>query len=403
MSVRPSPMIVTASRTPIGRYLGGLAGKSAVELGVIAAKKALNVPGLSPDLIQEAIVGCVLQAGLGQAPARQIAIGAGMPASASALTINMVCGSGLRSAMLAATAIRAGESDLVLAGGVESMSNAPHLLKGGRGGWKFGDATLVDSMMRDGLTCAIAEWPMGMAAERTAEQCGLSRSVLDEYAVESQRKAIAAQAAGAFAAEIAPVVFKSKKGETVISQDESPRADSTIESLAKLPTAFKPDGVVTAGNASTLSDGAAMTFIASESKARELGVQPLARILSWAVSGLDPRDLFLAPVDAIRSALVKAELTTHDVDLFEINEAFASQMVGCIRKLEIDPAKVNVNGGAIALGHPIGASGARVLTTLVHALRRHGRRIGVASLCLGGGNAVAMVVESIGIGEALGS
>ena len=357
-------VILAACRTPIGRYLGNLSSRSAVELGVVAAKEVLARSGLNASSADEAIVGCVLPAGLGQAPARQVALGAGMPPSSSALTVNMVCGSGLRAVMLAASAIKAGDSDIVLAGGIESMSNAPHLLRGGRAGWKAGDATLVDSMLHDGLTCAIEGWPMGMAAERTAEQVGLLRQDLDAFALESQRRAAEAQRAGAFADEIVAIAIPGKKGDTIVSADEGPRADTTFESLTKLTPSFRKDGIVTAGNASTLSDGAAMVVVASDAKARELGKTPIARIVASAVAGEEPRDLFLAPIGAIKAVLKKAGLMPSDIDLYEINEAFASQMLACCRGLELDMNKVNVHGGAIALGHPIGASGARVLVTL---------------------------------------
>jgi len=390
----PEPVILSACRTPIGRYLGGLAGRSAIDLGVVAAQAAITRAGIEASQVDEAIVGNVLSAGLGQAPARQVALRAEIPATASALTVNMVCGSGLRAAMLAATAVRAGDAELVLAGGMESMSNAPHLLQGGRAGWKVGDRGLVDSMLHDGLTCAVEGWPMGEAAERTAEVCGLSRADLDAFAHESQRRAAAAQQSGAFRAEIVPVLIEGKKGAaTKIEADEGPRPETTLEALARLGPSFRPEGVVTAGNSSTLSDGAAMVVVASQAKANALRIRPIARIVATAVSGLEPRDLFLAPIGAIRAVLKKAGLSVDEIDLYEINEAFASQMLGCVRKLEIDLNKVNVNGGAIALGHPIGASGARVLVTLLHALERHGKRLGLAALCLGGGNAVAMVVE----------
>jgi acetyl-CoA C-acetyltransferase len=389
----PFPVIFSAARTPIGRFLGALASLTAVELGVVAARAAIARSGVEASAIDEAIVGCVLTAGLGQAPARQVALGAGMASGSSALTVNMVCGSGLRSVMLAATAILAGSADLVLAGGTESMSNAPHLLTGGRAGWKAGDRTLVDSMLHDGLTCAIEGWPMGMAAERVADLCGLSRRALDEYAATSQRRAAEAIASGAFRTEIVPVSLLGKTGETLIDTDEGPRAETTAGSLARLAPAFKSDGVVTAGNASTLSDGAAMLVVGSESVANRSGRSPMARIIASATSGLEPRDLFLAPIDAIRNLLAKAGLRPDEIDLYEINEAFASQMLGCIRRLELPLDRVNVHGGAIALGHPIGASGARILVTLVHALKARGGRYGVAALCLGGGNAVAMLIE----------
>lgn len=387
------PLILSACRTPIGRYLGGLSGRTAVELGVVAAREALARAGLEPRGVDETIVGNVLSAGLGQAPARQVALGAGVPATSSALTVNMVCGSGLRAVMLADMAVRAGDASVVLAGGMESMSQAPHLLRGARSGWKLGDGALIDHLLLDGLTCATEGWPMGMAAERTAEAVGLTRADLDAYALESQRRAVEAQEAGYFGDEIVPVAVPGKKGQTLVSVDEGPRTDATAEGLARLSPAFKAGGLVTAGNASTLSDGAAMLVISGEAAARRLGGKPLGRIVSQATSGLDPRDLFLAPIGAIRTALEKAGLTPGQVDLYEINEAFASQMLGCMRGLELDPAKVNVQGGAIALGHPIGASGSRILVTLLHSLRRLGLRIGCAALCLGGGNAVAMVVE----------
>jgi acetyl-CoA C-acetyltransferase len=359
----------------------------------VSAREALRRAQVDPSAIDETIIGNVLAAGLGQAPARQVALGAGVPASSSALTVNMVCGSGLRAVMLAATAIRAGEAHLVLAGGMESMSNAPHLLRGARTGWKLGDGALLDHLMVDGLLCAVECWPMGMAAERTAEGARLTRAELDAYALESQRRALAAQESGAFSAEIVPVAVPGKKGETVVSADEGPRADSTLEALARLTPSFKPDGVVTPGNSSQLSDGSAMLVVASREGAKRCGAEPLARVVAWATAGLEPRDLFLAPIGAIQRVLDRAGLRADQVDLFEINEAFASQTLADIRALELDPARVNVNGGAIALGHPIGASGARILTSLLYALRHRGGRYGCAALCLGGGNAVAMVVE----------
>jgi acetyl-CoA C-acetyltransferase len=388
-------VILSACRTPIGRYLGGLSGLSAVDLGVVAAREALRRSGVDADAVDETIVGCVLPAGLGQAPARQVALGAGLPSSSSALTVNMVCGSGLRAVMMADTLIRAGDATTVLAGGMESMSQAPHLLRNARSGWKLGDGSLVDSMLHDGLTCAVEGWPMGMAAERTAEMVGLSRGELDRFALESQRRAVTAIAEGRFDAEIAPVTITGKKGNVVVKADEGPRADSSAEGLARLAPAFKPEGIVTAGNASTLSDGAAMLVVTSEEAASDFGLTPMARIVASAVSGTDPRDLFLAPIGAIRNVLAKAGLSPGEIDLYEINEAFAAQMLGCMKGLDLDPARVNVNGGAIALGHPIGASGARVLVTLLHGLTARNARYGVAALCLGGGNAVAMVVERL--------
>lgn len=392
----PVPMIYSACRTPIGRFLGSLASLSAVELGVIAARSAIERSGVDRSRIDEAIIGNVLSAGLGQAPARQVALGAGLSPSSSALTVNMVCGSGLRAVMLAEASIRAGVSRLLLVGGMESMSRAPHLLTGGREGWKLGDRTIVDSMLLDGLTCSTEAWPMGLAAERTVQQCGLPREALDDYAVESQRRAVKATLDGVFDDEIVTVPVASKRGATIeVRRDESPRPETSRESLAKLLPAFKADGVVTAGNSSTIADGAAMLVVGGEGETRTRGLIPLARIVASAVSGVEPRDLFLAPVSAITEVLLKAGKTIDEIDLFEINEAFASQMLGCMTRLELDPSKVNVFGGAIALGHPIGASGARMLVTLIHALKRLKKRWGLASLCLGGGNAVAMIVERL--------
>jgi acetyl-CoA C-acetyltransferase len=386
-------VILASCRTPIGRYLGSLSGLTAVDLGVVAAKEAFRRAGVDPTQVDEAIVGNVLSAGVGQAPARQVALRAGMDPRSSALTVNMVCGSGLRAVMLAASAIAAGDSRIVLAGGIESMSNAPHLLRKGRQGWKLGDAALVDSMLSDGLTCPFEGWPMGRAAELTAEGCGLSREALDGWAAESHRRAVAAIKEGAFATEIVPVPVESKKGVTEVFHDEGPRPETTREALARLAPSFQESGVVTAGNASQLSDGAAMLVVASRAEAERIGVAPVARILASGISGGAPRDLFLAPIEAINVAVARAGLALDAIDLFEINEAFASQLLGCVQGLGIDPSKVNVHGGAIALGHPIGASGARVLVTLLHALERRKARYGVASLCLGGGNAVAVVVE----------
>ena len=390
-----SANILAAVRTPIGRYLGGLSSLSAVALGQAAAQAAIERARVSPSDIEETIVGHVLTAGTGQAPARQVALGAGLPETSSALTINMVCGSGLRAVMLASNLVTSGEAGLVLAGGMESMSNAPHLLRNGRSGWKIGDAVLVDHMMHDGLVCACEKWPMGMAAEHTAAETKLTRAEIDAFALESHRRALAAQEAGAFQNEIVPIRIPGKKGETVVAADEGPRADTTATVLAKLSPSFKPDGIVTAGNSSQLSDGAAMLVVASDDAVKAQSLAPVARVVAWATAGRAPRDLFLAPIDAVKRVLERAKLVARDIDLFELNEAFAAQAVADMRGLELDPAKVNVNGGATALGHPIGASGARVLTTLIHALRHRGARFGCAALCLGGGNAVAMIVERV--------
>lgn len=390
------PVILSACRTPIGRFLGGLSSLSAVELGTIAAREAIQKAGVDPALFDETIVGNVLSAGLGQAPARQVALNAGLPPNSSALTVNMVCGSGLRAVMLASTAVRAGDAELILAGGMESMSNAPHLLRGARAGWKAGDGALVDSLLFDGLTCSTEKRSMGEAAEYTASRFGIARDELDAYALESYRRAAAAQKSGWFHSEIVPVTVSGKKGATVVAFDEGPRGESSLEALAGLKPAFRDNGVVTAGNSSSLSDGAAMLVVADEEKARLLKAKPLVRIVADAVAGVEPKEIFVAPIEAIRKVALKANLRLDEIDLFEINEAFASQMTACVRGLELDPAKVNVSGGAIALGHPIGASGARVLVTLIHSLIRLDKRLGLASLCLGGGNAVALIVERVG-------
>lgn len=385
-------LIHSAKRTPIGRYLGGLASLGAVELGARAAAAAVGAAGIDPARIDEAIIGNVIAAGLGQSPARQVAIRAGIPASASALTINMVCGSGLRAVMLADALIRAGEARAILAGGIESMSNAPHLVRGGRLGWKFGDQTLVDAMQNDGLTCPFEHWPMGKAAEYTARKARIDRAAVDAFALESHRRAVHTRDAGGFAAEIEPIERVTKGKTERIVHDENPRAEASAESLAGLAPAFEAEGIVTAGNSSSLADGAAMLVIGSADSDFK-SAPPLARIRACATSGGEPRDLFFAPIRAIGAAVAEAGLRMSEIDLFEINEAFAAQMLACMNALELAPDRVNVNGGAIALGHPIGASGARILVTLLHAMKSRGARLGVAAACLGGGNAVAVVVE----------
>jgi acetyl-CoA C-acetyltransferase len=387
--------LLAAARTPIGKFLGGLADVPAPDLGAIALKAALERAKASPDKIEEVIFGNVLQAGLGQNPARQAALKAGLPDTIAAYTVNKVCGSGLKAVMLAAQAIRAGDAELVAAGGMESMSRAPHLLFGARAGWKYGDQKVVDSIIQDGLWCSFENWSMGDAAEHVANKCGITRSEMDAFAVVSHEQAAAAWQAGAFNDEIVPVtVGKGEKAKTV-SRDEGFRPESAIEGLAKLKPAFKPDGSVTAGNASQLSDGAAALVVGTARAAEQLGVKPMARIVAHATSGVSPKDIFLAPIGAVRQVLEKAKLAIKDIDLFELNEAFAAQMLACNKDLRIDPVRINVHGGAIALGHPIGASGARVLTTLVYAMKKHTARRGLASLCLGGGNAVAIIIERV--------
>jgi acetyl-CoA C-acetyltransferase len=387
------PVILSACRTPIGRLQGTLASLSATDLGAIALREAISRARVTPHLVQEVIMGNVLGAGVGQAPVRQAALKAGLPPTVAALTINKVCGSGLKAVMLAAQAIRAGDADVVAAGGMESMSHAPYLLS--RESPKLGDRTLADSMLHDGLTCSFSQRSMGLIAESLATAQCLSRRELDSYASESHRRALAAIENGEFAAEIVPVIVKSRGKEDTIARDEGPRAESTLEKLSSLPPAFTEGGCVTAGNASMISDGAAAVIVASPSFARDHALAPLARIVSYATSGTPPADLFVAPVAAVEVALHRAGLTVADIDLFEINEAFAVQTLACQQRLKIDGSRLNIRGGAIALGHPIGASGARVLVTLLHALRDRGERLGVAALCLGGGNAVAMVVEAM--------
>jgi acetyl-CoA C-acetyltransferase len=341
------------------------------------------------------IFGNVLQAGLGQNPARQAALRAGLPETIAAYTVNKVCGSGLKAVMLAAQAIRAGDAELIAAGGMESMSRAPHLLFGARAGWKYGDQKVVDSIIHDGLWCPFENWAMGEAAEHTATKCGISRAEMDTIAVQSHQLASAAWQAGAFDDEVVPVTFGQGDKAKTINRDEGFRRESAVEALSKLKPAFKPDGSVTAGNASQLSDGAAAVIVGSGRAAEQLGVKPMARVVAYATSGVAPKDIFIAPVAAVRQVLEKAKLSIKDIDLFELNEAFAAQMLACNKELKIDRTRINVHGGAIALGHPIGASGARVLTSLLYALQKHHARRGLASLCLGGGNAVAMVVERV--------
>ena len=385
--------IIAGVRTPIGKFLGGLSSLSAPELGGLVIREALSRSGIDAAQVDEVIMGQVLTAGVGQAPARQAALLAGLPDTVSALTINKMCGSGLQAAMLAAQAIRAGDAAVVVAGGMESMSRAPHLLRGGRDGWKLGDGKLEDSMILDGLWCAIEGCHMGSHADHIARKFEVTRADQDQFAVDSQAKASAAIQSGKFQAEILPVTVKSKKAEVVVSQDEGPRTDTDLAGLAKLRPAFNPDGTVTAGNASTLNDGAAAVVVVDKTIAASVDSPWKARVVAYHTSGVAPRDIFIAPVTAVQGVLAKARLTIEDIDLFELNEAFAAQMVACARELRIDPAKINVHGGAIALGHPIGASGARVLVTLLSALEQRGLKRGLVSLCLGGGNAVAMIVE----------
>jgi acetyl-CoA C-acetyltransferase len=389
----PNAFLVAPVRTPIGKFLGSLSSLPATTLAARCIAETVKRSGLDPATIDDVIIGQVLQAGAGQAPARQAALQAGLPSRIPAATVNMVCGSGLRAVMLAAQAIHAGDARVVIAGGMESMSRAPHILRGGRDGFKMGTATLDDAVILDGLWCSADQCHMGQHAEYTAKKWNVSRADQDAWAFQSQQRASEAMAAGAFADEIVTVTLNVKGKETVVSTDEGPRPDTTLEGLARLKPAFDPAGAVTAGNASTLSDGAASILVIDEATATHSASLDPCRVVASAMSGGDPRDLFIAPVTAIRRLLEKTRLTVDDVDLFELNEAFASQVVAGVRELRLSPERVNVHGGAIALGHPIGASGTRVLVTLLHALRRRGLKRGLASLCLGGGNAVALLVE----------
>ena len=379
MSNELDVVILGACRTAIGSFGGALKDLSAADLGAVVVRESMTRAGVAPDEVGDVVLGCVLQAGAGMNVARQAALKAGVPQEVPAETINRVCGSGLQAVVHAVEAIRGGYIDTVVAGGTESMSNAPYLLKNARWGYRMGNGEALDSMVSDGLTCAINPTHMGITAEEVAARFDVSRVDQDAFAAESQRRAAAAIAAGAFAAEIVPVEIPQRKGDPVrFAVDEYPRAGSTADKLAALKPAFRKDGTVTAGNASGINDGAAAVVVASGAKARALGATPLARILGYAVAGVDPKIMGIGPVPAVRKVLDRAGLTLDQIDLFELNEAVAAQSVAVARELRLDPAKVNVNGGAIALGHPIGASGARVLTTLIYALRARGLRYGVA-------------------------
>ena len=389
-----TPVILSAVRTPIGKYLGGLSSFTAPQLGAMVIREAVSRAGTDPSAIEEVILGQVVQGGTGQAPARQALIHAGLPAALPALTINMVCGSGLRAVMMAAQAIKAGDAECIVAGGQEAMSTAPHYVYGMRNGIKAGNQTMVDGMIHDGLWDSFGCCHMGEYAEYTADKAGVSRQDQDTYAYESHRKALAAIESGKFKAEILPVQLPGKGAPTIVAVDESPRKDTSPETLAKLKAAFRKDGgTVTAGNAPGLNDGASALVVSSLGFARANGLSPLARITGYATGGGEPRDLFIAPVLAVRTLMSKTNARIQDYDLIEANEAFAVQALADGRELGWDWNRVNVNGGAVALGHPIGASGARVLTTLLYALRDRDGSTGLATLCLGGGNAVALSVE----------
>jgi acetyl-CoA C-acetyltransferase len=390
------PVILSACRTPIGAFGGAFKDLSAVDLATIVIREAIARGGINPADVGDVIMGCVLQAGAGMNVARQAALAAGVPVQVPGETINRVCGSGLQAVVHAVEAIRVGYVDTMIAGGTESMSSAPYLLPGARWGYRMGDAQVIDSMLHEGLTCAINACHMGNTAEEVAKRYNVSRADQDAFAAESQRRAGEAIREGRFKDEIVPVDVPQRKGDPRrVDTDEYPRPGTTVEKLAALKPAFSKSGSVTAGNASGINDGAAALVICTSSKAKTLGRAPLARIVAYVSTGVDPMVMGIGPVPAVRKVLDRAGWQTADVDLFELNEAFAAQSVAVVRELGVDPAKTNVNGGAIALGHPIGASGARVLTTLVYALKARGLRRGVASLCIGGGMGIAMAVETV--------
>jgi acetyl-CoA C-acetyltransferase len=391
----PYSFIVAACRTPIGKFLGGLSSIPATQLGANVVGEAVRRSNLPADRIEEVIMGNVLSAGLGQAPARQAALHGGLPPTVAAMTVNKVCGSGMKAIMLADQAIRAGDATAIVAGGMESMSQAPYLMPGVREGWKFGEKKSIDSMLHDGLWCAWEDAPMGDHAEYVAACCQLARSDQDAFAAESHRRALVAIEQGWFVDEMVAVTVPGRKGETVVSGDEGPRIGTSLDVLAQLKPSFKSDGCITAGNASQLSDGAAAVVVVDEQAACSSNSSLVARIVASATSGTAPKELFIAPVAAIQRALAKADLTLDQIDLVELNEAFAAQCLACMQPLGLSAEKSNVHGGAIALGHPIGASGARIVVTLIHALAQRNLRRGLAAACLGGGNAVAMIVERV--------
>ena len=398
-------VIVSAVRTPVGKFQGALASLSATDLGAIAVREAVARTAVAPEHIDECLMGCVLAAGLGQNPARQAALRGGLQDTVSATTLNMVCGSGLKAVALAAQSVATGNAGIVVAGGMESMSNAPYLLPHARSGFRMGDSVAVDSILRDGLCCAVEDWHMGMSAELVAEKFSITRAEQDAYALQSHARAAAAQRAGRFTVEIASLTLPPRSARdraaapTVVSRDENVRDDAldhpaaALDALTRLRPAFKPDGTVTAGNAPGMNDAAAAVVVMSTGRAQSLGLKPLATIRAQATSGIAPRWVMLAPIDGVRKVLDRAGWTINSVDLFELNEAFSVQAIAIQRSLGLDPARVNVNGGSVAIGHPIGASGARVLVTLIHEMIRRDVHRGVTALCLGGGNSVALAIE----------
>jgi acetyl-CoA C-acetyltransferase len=386
-------VIISAVRTPVGKFLGALKSFKATDLGAIVVREAVRRAGVRPEDVDEVIMGCVIQAGLGQNPARQAALRGGLPNTVSAVTVNKVCGSGLKAVMMAAQGVQLGDTEIVVAGGMESMSNAPYLIPKAREGYRLGHGTLVDSVINDGLWCAFDDQHMGCTGEVVAERFHVSRQEQDEYSLNSHRKAAAAIKSGRFKEEIIPVEISQKKGAAILfDTDETVREDTSLESLGKLKPAFKEGGTVTAGNAPGVNDGASALVVTSAERARDLGIEPLARIVGQATSGGEPKLVMMAPVEAIRKLLQKTGWSLKQIDLIELNEAFAVQAVAIIRELDLDPEKVNVNGGAVALGHAIGQSGSRILTTMLYEMKRRDAHRGVAALCLGGGNAVAMAV-----------
>jgi acetyl-CoA C-acetyltransferase len=387
-------VIISAARTPVGKFLGSLKNFTAPQLGAMVVRESVKRAGVKPEDVDEVIMGCVIQAGLGQNPARQAALNGGLPSTVSAVTVNKVCGSGLKAVMLAAQGVQLGDADIVVAGGMESMSNAPYLIPKAREGYRLGNGELIDSMINDGLWCAFENYHMGCTGEVVADEYKVSRAEQDEFAVNSHRKAAAAIKAGKFKDEIVAVEIPQKKGQTLVfDTDETVREDTSTEVLGKLKPAFKSEGTVTAGNAPGVNDGASAVVVTSLRRARELGVEPMARIVAHATAGVEPRLVMMAPVEAVRKLFKKTGWSPSEVDLVELNEAFSVAAIAVTRELGLDPEQVNVNGGAVALGHAIGQSGSRLLTTILYELKRRDARRGVVALCLGGGNAVAMAIE----------
>jgi len=394
MSEIKEAVIISAVRTPVGKFLGALKGFKATELGAIVVREAVKRSDVDPENVDEVILGCVIQAGLGQNPARQAALFGGLPDTVSAVTVNKVCGSGLKAIMMAAQGVQLGDTEIVVAGGMESMSNAPYLMTKAREGYRLGNGTLVDSVINDGLWCAFDDQHMGCTGEVVSERFHVSREEQDEYSLKSHLKASAAIKSGKFRDEIVPIAIKQRKGPPIIfDTDEPVREDTSMESLGKLKPAFKEGGTVTAGNAPGVNDGASAVVVTSADRAKSLGIEPMARIVGQATSGIEPKLVMMAPVEAIKKLLKKTGWSLNDVDLIELNEAFAVQAVAITRELNLAPEKLNVNGGAVALGHAIGQSGSRILTTMLYEMKRRDAHRGIATLCLGGGNAVAMAVE----------